>query len=443
MPVFTPRRHSARVSISLTALLGALAPFAHGADAQSNDSSAVDPTGTITLTRAIEAAMARNPDLAASAYEIRAAEARTQQARVRPNPELALELEDFGGSGDAQGIDELQSTLSLSHVLELGDKRGHRVEVASADRELTAIEQQARELDVLAEVTRRFIDVVRDQERLALARETGRLVAQTEREIAARVQAARTPQAELSRAQIASTRARLDERLAETELSGARRTLAAMWGGMQARFDSAGADLFQSNPLDSFERLLERIDRNPDFARFASEARLRDAQVRLAQVQARPNLTLQAGVRHYKASSDVGLVAGFSLQLPVFDRNQGAIAEARVRRQQSSAEDLAARVRAQAVLFALYQQLLTSNEQLATLRNEALPQAQAALEQTRQGYERGRFSYLELASAQQDLLSLRAAVIDTAADSHRLAAEIERLTREPVSAPRNPTGNSP
>jgi cobalt-zinc-cadmium efflux system outer membrane protein len=81
----------------------------------------------------------------------------------------------------------------------------------------------------------------------------------------------------------------------------------------------------------------------------------------------------------------------------------------------------------------LYQQLLASRTGLQ-LRKDALPQAQQALDQTQYGYERGRFSYLELATAQQDLLDLRAALIEAAADYHRELAEIERLTNEPVAA---------
>jgi outer membrane protein, heavy metal efflux system len=51
--------------------------------------------------------------------------------------------------------------------------------VASSDRSMAAVEQQARELDVLAEVTRRFIDVVAAQERVSLARETSNLTERT------------------------------------------------------------------------------------------------------------------------------------------------------------------------------------------------------------------------------------------------------------------------
>jgi len=174
------------------------------------------------------------------------------------------------------------------------------------------------------------------------------------------------------------------------------------------------------------------MDRNPDLVRFASETRLREAELRLAQSQARPNLTVGVGLRRFQATGDVGFTAGISAALPLFDRNQGAIAEARVRRQQTDSQEKATRIRLQAQLFALYQQLLASRDLLNTLQSEALPQARAALDQTQFGYDRGRFSYLELGVVQQELVSLRAAVIDAAADYHRLTAEIERLTAEPI-----------
>ena len=84
-------------------------------------------------------------------------------------------------------------------------------------------------------------------------------------------------------------------------------------------------------------------------------------------------------------------------------------------------------------MFGLYQELTATRGRVETLRSEALPEAQQALEQTQYGYERGRFSYLELATSQQELLDLRAAIIDAAADYHRVLAEIERLTNAPLT----------
>ena len=393
-----------------------------------------EPVGAVTLREAVAATLGHNPDLAVRAYDLEAGDARALQAGLRPNPEASLEAGGFLGSGVARDVDEKQATLTLSQVLELGGKRDRRVEVAQSDRIVAGIDQQALELDILGEVARRFIEVVADQEQINSSRGALQLAERTEKAIAARVQAARTPEAELSRARIATTRARIELRQAQSMLEGARRNLAAMWGGTDARFEKALADLYVLPPLESFESLRQLLDRNPDFVRFASEARLRDAELRLAQAQSRPNLTVSAGVRRSQSTGDVGFIAGFSMPIPVNDRNQGAIAEARVKRDQTQAGERAARIRAQAQLFALYQQVQAGREQLAVLRQEATPQAQAALDQTQYGYDRGRFSYLELASAQQDLLALQIAVIQVAADIHRLTAEIERLTGEPVAA---------
>src|SRR3546814_10605810 len=71
----------------------------------------------------------------------------------------------------------------------------------------------------------------------------------------------------------------LDERRAIVQLDTARKQLAAMWGESQPVLDNqimgrAAADLYQLPPPTDFDELITRIERNPDFLRFASQARL-------------------------------------------------------------------------------------------------------------------------------------------------------------------------
>ena len=384
----------------------------------------------LTLAQALDAALARNPELAASAFELTAAQARRAQAALRPNPEASLELENFAGHGARRGTDALETTLALSQVVELGGKRAARIAVAEAGLETNALEQRAHELDVLAETTRRFIDAAAAGERLTFARESLRLAAQSLTVIGKRVDAARSPVAERSRARIAVTRAEIDLRQAERSARTARYQLAASFGDAEPQFAAVRADLYGFATGDPFNAWFERLARNPDLLRFASEARLRDAELRLAQAQARPDLRFSLGVRRFEESGDTALVAGVSMPIAWSDRNQGAIAEARARRSQSEAERTAALNRLRATLFALHQQADAARERAQALRGDALPQASEALKQTQAGYDVGRFSFLELASAQAELLELRQAAIDAAADHHRLRAELERLTGE-------------
>jgi cobalt-zinc-cadmium efflux system outer membrane protein len=407
------------------------------ANAQSQ-AEPVNPEGELTLARAVDAALRSNPDLLASAYELSAAQARIVQAGLRPNPELGVELENFAGSGAAQGIDSLETTLSLSQVVELGGKRGLRRAAAEADLDFFDIEQRARELDVLSDVTSRFIDVVAAQERVRFAIQATALAQSTLDAIGARVEAGRSPEAERSRARIALTRALIEQRQTESELRAARYALSASWGSPEPAFTTARAELFDLRAVESFQALMDRLEQSPDFIRFASEARLREAELRLARVQTRPNLTFSVGVRRFEQTDDAALVAGFSMPVPIHDRNQGAIKEAQIRLDQTDALRNAARVKARASLLALYQEMNTDRARVDTLRNEAVPQAQLALEQTRSGYDRGRFSFLELITVQEELLAVQAAAIDAAADFHRVLAEIERLTSAALTRPTSP-----
>ena len=429
------RRRSFPGAVRRALLVGTLLISLATAVEAVGDTATADPHGELTLAQAVATTLARNPELQSNEYELRAADARTLQAGLRPNPELGVDLENFAGSGDTR----LQTTLRLGQIIELGDKRNRRVQLAQADREGIVVERQIRQLDLLSEVTRRFVGVVALQERLALAHRATDLTERTLAAVTRRVKAARSPEAEGSRASIALARARLELQRTEYSLEGERRSLAALWGSTEPAFDTARADLYAMPAVERFDALARRLQDNPDFLSFATEARLREAQVRLAQAQARPNVIFSAGVRRLQDprnpdTYDTALVAGFTMSLPFSDRNQGAIREAQIRREQVPVKQQAAYVKANATLFALYQELQLARTEALTLHEQILPQAQRALAQTDYGFQRGRFSYLELANAQLELIEVERAAIDAAADHHRLAAEIERLTNEPLTS---------
>lgn len=393
---------------------------------------AADGAG-LTLAEAIDNALARNPELRASALRIERAQAEMEQARLRPVPELALELENFAVSGDTRGTDALESTLSFTQVLELGGKRFARIEVGDAANDLAAIEQRARELDVLAEVTRRYLAAAAATEQLTLAQETERLAQETLSAVSRRVAAARSPLADESRARIAAMRAGLDLQQATSAWRIRRYALAASWGESEPQFNTLSADLFTFESDPGFRPLMARLERNPAFLRFASEIRLRDAQLRLAHAQNRPDLELTLGLRQLQESGDTALVAGIAMPLNLPKRSAAALRLARVDLAQAQAEQDAAAVLARNTLFGLYEEMSSARRRAEALRADALPLALTALEQTQAGYDRGRFAFPELAAARQELLTLQSAAIESATTYHELRTEIQRLTGEPLT----------
>ena len=386
----------------------------------------------LTLREAIESTLKSNPGLATFAFELRAQDARISQAGLRPAPTVNAEFENILGTGELSAFDAAEATFSIAQIVELGDKRNLRIFAAEFGREGINIEQAAAQLDVLAEVTRRFIHVASDQEQLDLTRTTTGLMQTTVEGVTRRVQAGKSPDLELIRASAALIRAQIDQRHAEHELASSRTRLAAMWGDTEAQFGAVNADLYQLPAPIAFEALVDRLRGNPDFLRFASEARLRDAEIRLAQAKRRPDVELSAGVRRLQSTSDQAFVVGVTM--PLGSRRQAApgIAEALALRDRIDADQKAAFVNARAQIFELYQELQHAIDETRILRQEVLPQMEKARQQTEYAYERGRYSYLELVEGQRAYLETQRALIESAANAQTLQAEIERLTGEPL-----------
>jgi len=391
------------------------------------------PAEPLTLAGAIEQTLARNPDLGIYAHKLHAQQARTDAAALRPPLELHADLQDVLGTGRASGFDIAETTFAVSQVLELGDKRDLRVAAASAGSGLIDAERAAAELDVLTEVTRRFIHVAADQEHLLLTQRASTLAAQTVTAAEARVAAARAPDVELRRARVTLARAAVEQEHAEHELLSSRRKLAAMWGEREPTFDRAAADLYALPSVDTFETLLAGLANNPDFLRFASTERLRDAELRLAEARTRSNLTVSAGVRFLQETTDRAFVFGVTMPLSSGARTRSAVAEAEALHAQTAAERDAHRVQAEAQLFEIYQELRHALTEAETLRASVLPEMEAALDDTRYAYERGRYSHLEWVDAQRELVDVQRALIDAAANAHLYRAELERLTGDSLS----------
>ena len=395
---------------------------------------------SLTLEQAVAAAVRSNPELATYEFLIRAQEARIKQSALRPAPEISVEVENALGTGEFRGVDSAETTFSLSQVFELGGKREARIVAAQGVRSLLDVQQQVRQLDVLAAVTERFIVVAGRQEELKLARLATQLAETTVNGAQRRVDAARSPHAELDRARIALDRAKLDEQHALSELDTARAQLAAAWGEPKPVLDGRSlgeirADVFSMPPTTDFEALDARLAMNPDLLVFASEARVREAELRLAATLRKPDIAVSLGARRLEASNDHALVASFAIPLYSAGRSKSFISEAQAQHDSVGAERRIAEIKARVALYQLHKQLQQAALEANTLRTNILPRTQEAMRETQYAYERGRYGYVELVDAQREYLSAQGSLISASIEAHTLRAEIERLTNVPAFAP--------
>jgi cobalt-zinc-cadmium efflux system outer membrane protein len=386
-----------------------------------------EPEGTLTLREALALALMRNPELAAFSWETRAAEARALQAGLPPNPELGIDLEDFAGTGTQAGFKGAQLALQLSQVVELGGKRLKRARAAQCERDLAAWDYEAKRLDVYTQTAQAYVELLAAQERQALAQDTLRLAERAFAVVAERVRAGKVSPVEESKARVAQTTARVAAQRAESDARTARRALAATWGAATPSFTRVEGDLTPARPTPSFEDLARLLAQNPDLARWTAEMALRRAVIDLEQAKAWPDVALGGGVKNSWDIDERTGILGLSIPLPLFDRNQGGILEARYRLAKSEEERRAIEVRVMTELYRTHQALAQAHSEAAALQSEAMPAAQSAFDGAQEGYQRGKWGYLEVLDAQRTLFDVRAQWIDALARYHKALADTERL----------------
>lgn len=414
------------IAILQLAIISLFAQIAHAQEPAPAQTSA-----TLTLSRALQLALEKNPDLAVFSQEIRAADARVLQAHARPNPEASVEIENFAGSREYSGTRSADWTFQLSQLIELGGKRQQREQEARLAGKVATLDYEAKKLEVFAEVALEFIAVLAAQRRLTWTDEAVRLTEQFAPAAQKRVEAGAASQVELLRFNLQIANTKNEREQARRELSAARKRLAALWGG-EPHFDSAIGDLEKIPAIPSHEKVSGQIADAPALKRWDAELQRRHAEIAAAQANAKPDVTVGVGVRHLGETNDTAAALSVSIPLPLFNRNQGAVQQARASADKAAAERRAAEARSKAQLALAFDELVSAQEQIKLLKETILPQAREAFDKVNDGYRAGRFSYLEIVDAQNTLITTNLRYIEALAAFHRAIAEIEALTGQPL-----------
>lgn len=380
----------------------------------------------LTLQDALARAIASDPGLRAADAGIDAARGGLRQARTRPNPELAAEVENFNGRGDLRGFQGAETTFSLSQEVEFGGRR--RTRIALADRELhgAELDRAMRGLDLLRDVQIAFYNALAAEEIVAIERERLATAEALARSVGRRVEAARDPLMAGARANAGVAEARIALTRAQAEAATARAQLESFWGGEQGLTLIRG-DFALPRPQDHDHQALS--DASPDIARLVALRERASGEAALQRSLGYQNPTLSLGYRRFEdRDGDGALVAGFSVPLGVFDRNQGAIARAQAERRRAEL-DLEAGRRALAREHAALERAQASDAQaVRSTEEEVIPEAERALALAQEGYDRGAFSYLDILEAQRSLSDARQGRVEALRSFHFNEAALDRLT---------------
>ena len=392
---------------------------------------AVSPLQSLTMDQALEAAFSNNPELAAAQWDIGIAQGDLQQAGLMPNPQVSWEAEDTRRNSRT-------TTVLINQQIELGGKRGARVDVASRNQDAVGIELERKRNVLRADVIQAFSSASTAQQRVLLARQSLELAERGLRVAQGRIKSGKTSPVEGTRAEVQLSEVRLELRRAERDEASALQQLALVMGAPLPVFLVVGDSSRSMPAVPDPLLLLDRIDRTAELRLAALQIDQREASLELERAQRIPDLTVSVGSQYDALERERVNVVGLSIPIPLFNRNQGNVLAAARRTDQARDLRNASELRLRTEIQTTLDQWRTANTEVASFNQTILPAAQSAVDTATRGFEMGKFNFLDVLDAQRTLISARTQYIQAITEATNAWVRIERIFGDIAPITRTP-----
>jgi outer membrane protein, heavy metal efflux system len=398
-------------------------------------------TPALALPQVIEYLLQNNAELNAFRQEKGIRDAARTRAVLFPNPTLELEA----GTGALTGSPaESNLSIGVSQEFILAGKREKRLAVADGELAIYRWQLADRERTLRDEVKTAFNEGILAEQRVALAERYSSLNRQLLEVARERLAAGDIPELEMNLVQVELARSEA----ARSEAANAQnQSLSRLWtlmglpsGPYPALTDSRATAPITLNPGELKSSALRE---RPDLRALQAESGRGAAEVVLARAEATPNLTAGLAVSRDTSSIEVGGVEGrdtaytvgfkLSLPIPLFDKNQAGVQEARARQSSSEVRLSAASRAVEREVDSACTGFANAERVLALYRNGIVPQLEENLKLTQEAYRLGEVGILSVIEEQKKFFQVNDAYL-TALHSRRAAlAKLESVVAKDLS----------
>jgi len=356
-----------------------------------------------------------NPTLRQAEAEIRAANARRQQAGLYPNPTVGYAADEIRGGSQGGG----KQGFFVEQTIVTGGKLRLSRNVVAKDANLATIEAEEQRMRVTSAVKMAFLRVLAAQDLLDARNDLAK-IAQDASDTQLRLQnTGQADESEVLDSEIEAERMRMAARMQENTLREEWRSLAAVIGRPDMPVTTVAGNLEKNWPDLNEEQAVETIATQSPAVRIA-DANATRAQSVLARArrEAIPDLQLRAGLEYNNELLGNGPfakgwegIAGVGVQLPIFNRNQGEVTAARadIDRAQQEKQRIALTMRERAA--SVVDEYANARLMALEYRDAILPRAKKAYAIRVEKYGQMLASYPRVLETQRKLYELQAEYI--------------------------------
>jgi cobalt-zinc-cadmium efflux system outer membrane protein len=379
----------------------------------------------LSLDQALEMAESLQPELAEAKAMVEAAEGRARQAGTFPNPEAILGAQQIPFSGDAPN--EREYVAGVGQTVPLSQRLSKAREAELLDREVRARGLEVKRRNIRKRVHNAFATALY-QERAYQAQtqiqfNNGKALTATQ----ARLEAGDALREDVARVEMELARAKIELQRAESLREQALIALASTIGEPSFSVKSLVGTLDATFEIPALETLVANLAAQPEAAHAEADIRARIARVGVAQAERIPDVKVELLYHRLEASHQNTLDVGLSIPMPLFNRNQGRLREARSEtaaaeaRSRMNQNELATRLRES------YLELTTALTTSRTLKTEILARADTLLKGAEARYAAGDISLADILPVRRDWAAVQLSYLESLRDVMLAWGELKSL----------------
>jgi outer membrane protein TolC len=365
------------------------------------------------LPSLLSLASGNNPTLRQAQFHISAELGKALEAGLYPNPMFSYVGEQIflNVEGNRNSPGEFQGGVMQQRFVTAGKLRLSREKYLQRAR-VSEHQAMAQHFRVCNDVRIHFYRSLAASETLAIRREllkTAEDAALTAQEAYNMGQANRP---EVRKANVALQRARLEVLNAQNRFNEEFRKLSAIVG-VPLGMGRLEGELAQPCPTLTYDQALQRIlKESPQLAAARAKLTVDAVTVERESVQWVPDIVVRGGSGYNFETREPTAVAGVTLEIPLYDRNQGTVrqAQADYARQRQEVERVELDLRNR--LAMTYQQYITATQHADEYERFILPELKAAYAELLQSYKENRVDWPEVLMAQHDYFDARLTQVD-------------------------------
>ncbi len=440
-----PAQESARISADLNGM--ATAPAMNESRVTASSLALYfDPLQGESSSDLVRRALLSNGELSAARLDIDRARARLRQAAVRPNPTVEVEQATGRLTGSSG---ERETSIELSLPLEIAGQRRRRIDVAQAQLEATEAEVAERERHLAAEVFAAYAEALSALRELEITEGLNEIDLQTTRFVQARVNEGESAPLELSLLQVEVDRLKSRRVLVEGRLQETLLRLKNLAGipfneSLRLRDDLSTSQAQWPRPASLDAAIEIALRARPDLKLARLSLEVAHAGLSLARSQAAPEVV--ASTKYIQSRSvfnetpvgrisdrDKLLTFRLSIGIPVFNRNQGAKAEAALAISQAERrrEFLESVVRSE--VASAYARVEAVQKSLTTFDQGVIARSNDNIRAIRAAYQIGEFKITDLLAEQRRLLDSQREFTEALAERYRAMADLRTAIGAPLT----------